>query len=92
MTWIVNTKGGPDQESWEIAVVRADDAHGQASYGWFGETKIPIGSSGGPCRTPVPSMVWNRLVRVAEEVAAELNAPSHALGICEGCWNGGRVR
>lgn len=72
--WIVHTKGGPVQESWEIAVVRASDTHGQASYGWFGATKIMIGSSGGPCRTPVPERVWRRLVCVAEEVAEEMNA------------------
>lgn len=73
MDWIVHTKGGPDQSSWEIAVVRASDAHGQASYGWFGATKMLIGSSGGPSRTAVPEMVWSRLMRVAEEVAAEMN-------------------
>lgn len=71
--WIAHTKGGPDQGSWEIAVLRAGNAHGQASFGWFGHDKIMIGSSGGPCRNPIPSIVWARLVRVAAEVADEMN-------------------
>ena len=72
--WEVNTKGGPGQEAFEIAVLRADNRHGKASYGWFDDRKLLISHNGGPCRWPVTQRVWEKLVCVAEEVAAELNA------------------
>lgn len=72
MKWIVDIKGAPDR-NFEISVVRSDNTHGIASYGWHGPNKIHISSSGGPCNTKVPQLVWDKLVRVAEEVAAELN-------------------
>ena len=72
--WIVHTKGGPNKEAFEVAVVREDNAHGLKSYGWFDETKLLISHNGGPCQWPVTASVWNGLLGVAELVAAELNS------------------
>lgn len=72
--WVVDTKGGPNEEAFEIAVVRSDNEHGIRSYGWFDENKLLISHNGGPCRWPVTQMVWDELIGVAERVAAKLNA------------------
>lgn len=72
--WIVNIKGGANQTGFEISVVRKNNTHGIKSYGWFDEDKLLISHSGGPCQTPVISLVWDYLVAIAEQVAAELNA------------------
>ena len=73
--WIVDAKGGPNQASWEISVLREDNAHGIASYGWFEpHGKVFIGSSGGPCSEKVSQYVWDRLVILADRVAERLNA------------------
>lgn len=71
--WIVHTKGGPDREGFEIAVLRTDNLHGYNSYGWFDENKLLISHNGGRCQWPVIPLVWDKLVRVAQEVADELN-------------------
>ena len=73
--WVVLIRGGPLRSPFEIAVVREDNTHGQLSYGWFDERKLLISHNGGPCSWPVTDAVWHRLVKVAEETAAELNAP-----------------
>ena len=72
--WQPHTKGGPTTDSYEICVIRKSDKHGKASYGWYGKTKMHISSSGGPCHERVSKSVWDKLVRVAHEVADELNA------------------
>ena len=72
--WEVHTKGGHSTDSYEICVIRKSDKHGKASYGWHGKTKIHISDSGGPCRNRAEKLVWKKLVRVAQEVADELNA------------------
>ena len=71
--WIVHTKGGPNRASFEVAVVLENNRHGQASYGWFGPDKLLISHNGGACDWPVTNAVWNRLLRIAEETAKELN-------------------
>lgn len=71
--WIVDAKGGPD-ETFQISVVRADNEQGIESYGKFGKDKIFISGSGGPCQHRVNKALWDRLMRVAEETAADLNA------------------
>jgi hypothetical protein len=72
--WVVDTKGGPDCSSFEISVVREDNKHGMASYGWFeDDRKRLISHNGGPCRWPVSEFVWDRLVLIANEYAHRLN-------------------
>ena len=71
--WVVNTKGGPSTDSFEISVLRADNKHGKESYGWFGKAKLLVSHSGGPCRDKVSRQIWDKLVNVAEDVAHELN-------------------
>lgn len=72
--WIINTKGRAGATSFEISVLRDDNAHGKQSYGWFDSHKLLIAHNGGPCQWPLTQKVWNKLVAVAIEVAAELNA------------------
>ena len=71
--WIVNKKGGPSVDSFEISVIRENNRHGKESYGWFDKDKLLISSSGGPCRTKITRQVWDKLVKVAHEIADELN-------------------
>ena len=71
--WIVNTKGGPQKTSFEISVIRRDNAHGIQSYGWFDENKLLISHNGGPCQWLITGRVWDKLLTVADEVANELN-------------------
>lgn len=72
--WIVDTKGGPGQSSFEISVLRDDNQHGKRSYGWFDDNhKRLISHNGGPCTWPVSQFVWDRLVQLAHDYAAELN-------------------
>lgn len=71
--WMVHTKGSANQNSFEIAVVRDDNYHGIASYGWFDQDKLLISHNGGPCPWPVTQQVWDELMKVAERIAASLN-------------------
>lgn len=71
--WVPNVKGGPDKGSFEIAVLRESNEHGKRSYGWFDENKLLISHNGGPCHWPVTQAVWDKLMKVAQEVANELN-------------------
>ncbi len=76
--WEVDIKGGAGQKCFEISVLRSDYALGKRSYGWFyDDRKLLISHNGGPCSWPVTQSVWDRLVRVAHEVADELNAQPH---------------
>lgn len=74
LKWEVNVKGAAGEQSFEISAVRSDNEHGKRSYGWFDDKKLLISHNGGPCRWPVTQFVWDRLVKVAEETAAHLNA------------------
>lgn len=72
--WVVDIKGGYTTDIFEICVLRSDNKHGKESYGWIGKDKLLISQSGGPCRDKIASkMIWEKLVRVAKEVAEELN-------------------
>ena len=71
--WIVHYKGGPNQDCFEIAVVREDNGHGLKSYGWFDENKLLISHSGGPCSDSVTEFVWHELILVACAFAQGLN-------------------
>lgn len=72
--WIVHTKRGPNNPNFEVCVIRSDNQHGQISFGWFDENKLYISSSGGPCLCSVTPAVWDGLVKLAETIAAQLNA------------------
>lgn len=78
--WIVHTKGAANQPAFEISVLRENNRHGIASYGWFGSDKLLISHNGGPCHWPVTQQVWNELLGVAERVAASLNAANGVTG------------
>jgi len=71
--WIVHTKGGPDREVFEIALVRARNRHGQQSFGWFGPSKRLV-SQGSDRHERVSEALWEKLVAVAKEMAETLNA------------------
>ncbi len=58
----------------EISVVRENNRHGIASYGWFDAQKLLVTHNGGPCSWPLTEQVWNKVIQVAHEVADELNA------------------
>ncbi len=71
--WEVGTKGGPGKSHFEICVIRESSEHGKQSYGWFDDDKLLISHNGGPCRWPLTNKVWDKMILLAEEVAAELN-------------------
>lgn len=72
--WEVQIFGEPCSESWEITVIRKNNLHGHASWGWIDENKLLISHNGGWCRWPLIQPVWDRMVKVAHEVCQELNA------------------
>lgn len=72
--WVVDVKGEANQKIFEISVLRDNNILGKDSYGWFSEDKILITYSGGPCHWPLTKQVWEKCVKVAHEVAEELNA------------------
>jgi len=72
--WIVDVKGEAETGSWEISVIRSTNIHGQESYGWIDSTKLLIGSSGGPRHNTVIKIVWDGLIKLAEETRDHLNA------------------
>lgn len=82
LQWNVNVKGAAGEESFEISVVRSDNEHGKISYGWFDERKLLISHNGGPCHWPLTQFVWDRLVAVAEETAAHMNAEMANVALC----------
>jgi hypothetical protein len=52
----------------------SDNKHGKQSYGWYGEDKIYISDSGGPCHHKIVSkMIWDGLVELAHKVADKMN-------------------
>lgn len=71
--WLVSIKGKANADNFEISIVRDSNKHGQRSYGWFGEDKKLIASSGGPCRESVDKYVWDRHIETAEQYAMILN-------------------
>lgn len=75
--WVVIVHGKPndgdDWGSFEISVVRNNYDLGKRSCGWFNKNKLKISGSGGHSHTPVTQKVWDKLIKVAHEVANELN-------------------
>ena len=85
--WIVCVKGGTLTSRFsEIAVCRTDYAEGIMSYGHLGDKKFLIAHNGGPSKMerniadrklimwPVSQIIWDKLVKMAHEVADEFNA------------------
>ena len=73
--WEVHTKvARKSRQGFEITVIRQNNIHGHKSWGWIDANKLLISSSGGPCRDEVIPLVWDKLVKLAQEVADELNA------------------
>lgn len=71
--WVVAIKGKAGERYFEISVLRDDNEHGKASYGWFDADKLLITHNGGPCHWPLMQKVWDKCVEAANEVALELN-------------------
>jgi hypothetical protein len=65
--WVVNVIGSPDNNS-EISVAREDDWQGKRGLGYISDTKLLISSG------HITKVVWDKLIKAADEVAAELNA------------------
>lgn len=72
--WVVDVKGEAGSKSFEITVLRDDNDLGKRSFGWIGENKLLITHNGGPCEWPLTLIVWDKSVKMAHEVADELNA------------------
>lgn len=72
--WEVNVKGNKGSNDFEISVLRKNNEHGHASYGWFDKNKLLITHNGGPCEWPLTAIVWDKMIKLAHEVADELNA------------------
>ena len=68
--WIVSKKGTPTNEHHEIALVRENNRHGLASYGWNGENKIIISSS---TNYTIPKEVFDTLLKTAQKLANKYN-------------------
>ncbi len=71
--WKVCVFGNPNGDSWEISIVHSEFKHGQDSWGWFGEKKLLISHSGGPCRWPLAPGLGDQMVDLAHHYAALLN-------------------
>lgn len=83
--WIVCIKGGVSARFSEIAIVRSDNIEGIQSFGHFNDKKFLIAQNGG-CMTapgaasgrkimwPITQIVWDKLLKVAHELADEFNA------------------
>jgi len=74
-TWMVDVK--QFEKKYEISVLKADNAHGRESYGWFGENKMLI--AGGSA--PLCDFVVAAHIKTAEELCYRLNK----LSIHEAC-------
>lgn len=79
--WSVDVKGHAMARDWEISVVHERFPHGISSFGWFGDCKVLIGSSGGPCHNPAIKPVWDALLVVAQTVCDQLNAGAQTIGV-----------
>lgn len=71
--WIAQVKGDPDSKHWEISVVRLNNTHGRASWGWFDENKLLVSHNGGPCHWPLVQGLGPVMVQMAHAIADELN-------------------
>lgn len=67
--WIVNVKGNA-KHGGEIAVLRENNRHGIASYGWFDEDKHKVFSS----MEDVHPKIWKASLETAETIKDAFNA------------------
>lgn len=72
--WVVGIKGGPNNSAFEISVLRDNYDLGKRSYGWFGSNKLLISVSGCGTAEHLIKLVWDKQIKLAHEVANELNA------------------
>jgi hypothetical protein len=79
--WIVNTKGEPGKYYYEIAVVKENNNHGIASYGWGGIDKHIISASYRRKSNCLSGFLWDELLKVAEKYAIYLNTGNVHMGI-----------
>lgn len=70
--WIVQINGAECSEVFEISVIREDYLLGLASWGWINEKKLLISQSD-VGRGALTKIVWDKMVKLAGEVALELN-------------------
>lgn len=73
--WKVQIHGQAGEKSFEISVVNVAKAgrHQTDGYGWFDQNKLLISHNGGPCNWPLIPLVWEKMVKLAEQVAFEMN-------------------
>lgn len=71
--WKVCKMGGPSTGGWELSVIRESNKHGRESYGWFDKNKLLISETNWGTNHPKYKQIWKKLLKVAEEIAAELN-------------------
>ena len=79
--WVVNIFGKPNEEGFEISVVRLSNQHGRTSYGWFGHDKVYVSGNSYAIVSP---KLWNNLVNLAQQTADVLNAQdAQAVAVAE---------
>lgn len=74
--WIVDVKGKAGETCIEISVVQEDYTLGIESYGWFNESKLLISQNVNFMGESIKEIVWDKLIKLANEVANELNTIS----------------
>ena len=71
--WLVQVRGNVNGGAWEISVVREDNAHGRASWGWFDDRKLLVSHNGGPCSWPLAPGLGPVMVEIAHKLCDHLN-------------------
>jgi hypothetical protein len=74
MKWQVQIHGEAESSHFEISIVNTQAIdRAQRHYGWFNHNKLLITHNGGPCHWPLTKLVWDKQVKLAQEVADHLN-------------------
>jgi hypothetical protein len=71
--WILQVKGDPDSELWEISVVHEGNIHGRESWGWFDNDKLLISHNGGSCRWALAPGLGSVMVEIGSRLCDFLN-------------------
>ena len=71
--WEVQVRGECCSDTFEISVIRKNDPFGRDSYGWFSSNGKKMISHGG-WNGALTEKIWDKMIILAGEVAAELNA------------------
>ncbi len=77
--WEVQVKGDRETQ-FEISVVRKSYLLGHRSWGWFEEGRKLMISSNTVPGWSTTEKIWNKLITVAKETAAELNLEEFGFG------------